>query len=261
MGSPPSIRTGTFDRAAPTYGRVGPPLFEHFGERIIERAGVEQGSSVLDIACGTGAASSAAKRAVGARGRVVTVDLSFEMLREARKREPGSLLGLMDANHLAVPRGAFDVAVSNFALTFFEDPVLAITEWRRSLRVGGRLGVVVHEGWWYQDDPAWSWFESLLKQVGVIEDGSGRRYQRPADLNEVLADGGFGHITSGVEPFTLQWADASEWWSWCWSHGFRRVLERLSASTTAWLQEETLSALGDDPPDAVLPVLVGVAHA
>jgi O-methyltransferase / aklanonic acid methyltransferase len=259
--SPSSSRVGTFDRAAPTYGRVGPPLFEHFGERIIRLAAVEPGSSVLDIACGTGAASTAAKEVVGTRGRVVAVDLSYEMLREARENAPRSHLALMDANRLGVRRGAFDVAVSNFALTFFDDPGKAVAEWRRSLRPGGRVGVVVHEGWWYQDDPGWSWFEKLLERVGVVEEARRRRYQSPTDLNEVLADGGFGRTTSFVEPFTLQWANASEWWSWCWSHGFRRVLERLPASRAAWIQEESCSALGNDQPHAVLPVLVGVAHA
>ena len=259
--NPSPIQAGAFDRVAPTYGRIGPPLFEYFGERVIDLCAVEEGSLVLDIACGAGAASRAAIRVVEPGGRVVGVDLSFEMLRQARANMPQPLVVLMDGNRLAIRPGVFDVAVSNFSLTFFSSPAHALSEWRRALRSGGRLGVVVHEGWWYQDDPGWSWFGTLLERVGVRENSLGRHYQRPADFKGVLAAGGFGDITTDIEPFTLSWTDSSEWWTWCWSHGFRRVLERLPPSSVEWLRAEAPCALADERPHAVLPVLVGLAHA
>jgi O-methyltransferase/aklanonic acid methyltransferase len=47
--------SGIFDRASATYGQVGPGYFAHFGERLVERAGLAPGMRVLDVACGRGA--------------------------------------------------------------------------------------------------------------------------------------------------------------------------------------------------------------
>ncbi len=46
---------GVFDRAAPTYDKVAGAYHDHFGERLVELAGVRPGDAVLDVACGRGA--------------------------------------------------------------------------------------------------------------------------------------------------------------------------------------------------------------
>ena len=56
---------------------------DHFGERLVELAGVGPGDAVLDVACGRGAVLVPAATRVGPVGRVVGVDLSPVMVRLA----------------------------------------------------------------------------------------------------------------------------------------------------------------------------------
>jgi len=46
---------GIFGRAAPTYDRVGPRFFSHFGRRLVTLAQIPGGAKVLDVATGRGA--------------------------------------------------------------------------------------------------------------------------------------------------------------------------------------------------------------
>src|SRR5258708_22144534 len=60
---------------------------EHsYREKALDLASLKPGESVLDIGCGTGTLAIAAKRRVGAAGRVYGVDASPEMLARAGKK-------------------------------------------------------------------------------------------------------------------------------------------------------------------------------
>ena len=60
---------------------------------LLARSEVAAGESVLEIGCGTGAATVPFAEAVGDHGRVVGVDISEPMLAGARKRIAESGLG------------------------------------------------------------------------------------------------------------------------------------------------------------------------
>src|SRR5260370_41552988 len=60
---------------------------EHsYREKTLDLAGLKPGESILDIGCGTGTLAIAAKRRVGAAGRVYGGDASPEMLARAGKK-------------------------------------------------------------------------------------------------------------------------------------------------------------------------------
>src|SRR5213592_2534393 len=74
-------------------------------KRLVELAGVEPGSRVLDVAAGYGEPSLSAARTAGADGRVVATDISAEMLAFGRERAAAAgLLGI--AGPCAVPGGS-----------------------------------------------------------------------------------------------------------------------------------------------------------
>jgi O-methyltransferase/aklanonic acid methyltransferase len=113
-----------FDRAAPSYDRVGASYHDHFGARFVDAAEVGPGMSVLDVACGRGAVLVPAAERVGSAGSVVGVDLSPEMVNRAR--EAASAAGcdalvdiaVMDAEHLQFDSASFDVALCGFGVFF-----------------------------------------------------------------------------------------------------------------------------------------------
>src|SRR5437762_12633834 len=93
----------------------------HISERLVELAGVESGSQVLDIAAGYGEPALTAARKAGPEGRVVATDISAEMLAFGRERAAAAGLGNVefmksDASSLNFPHASFDAAVSRWGL-------------------------------------------------------------------------------------------------------------------------------------------------
>ncbi|MEO1233066.1 MAG: class I SAM-dependent methyltransferase [Myxococcota bacterium] len=128
--------------------RFVPALFAPWAVRLVERAGVEQGHRVLDVACGTGALTRAIARRVGPEGSVVGLDLNPEMLAVARAKgaEDGAAAPTWvegAAEELAFEASSFDRVLSQFGMMFFDRPVHALREMQRVLRKGGRLTVSV----------------------------------------------------------------------------------------------------------------------
>jgi ubiquinone/menaquinone biosynthesis C-methylase UbiE len=111
---------------------------------LLARSQVAVGESVLEIGCGTGAATVPYAEAVGERGRVVGVDISEPMLAGARKRLAESGLrniSLLQADAQVHPfdLARFDLIASRFGVMFFADPVAAFSNIRLAARSGGRV--------------------------------------------------------------------------------------------------------------------------
>lgn len=111
---------------------------------LLARSAVAAGESVLEIGCGTGAATVPFAEAVGERGRVVGVDISEPMLAGARRRIADSGLGNItllqaDAQVHRFESNLFDLITSRFGVMFFADPVAAFSNFFAAARVDGRL--------------------------------------------------------------------------------------------------------------------------
>ncbi len=107
---------------------------------LLRFAGVEAGSNVLDVACGTGVVALTAAR-LGAK--VTGVDLTPELIDRARTNS--DLMGVAadwhvgDAESLPFEDGQFDVVVSQFGHMFAPRPEVAVSEMLRVLRPGGTI--------------------------------------------------------------------------------------------------------------------------
>ena len=112
------------------------------GELVVERAGVEPGMEVLDVACGSGNATLPAARA-GAR--VTGLDFAPGLLEIARERAADAMVEVDfvegDAQALPFEDGSFDRVVSTFGHMFAPDHRRAADEMKRVLRPDGRIAV------------------------------------------------------------------------------------------------------------------------
>jgi enediyne biosynthesis protein CalE5 len=115
-------------------------------ERLVELAGVEAGSHVLDIAAGYGEPAMTAARKAGLDGRVVATDISAEMLAFGRERAADAAVDNIefmrsDANSLDFPHESFDAAVSRWGIIFEPDGEGTAARIRAFLKPGSRFAI------------------------------------------------------------------------------------------------------------------------
>ncbi|MCJ1295116.1 hypothetical protein MMC34_006677 [Xylographa carneopallida] len=106
---------------------------------------LEPGQNLIDMACGTGLISIPAKNLVGPSGRVVGIDISGGMLKEARRkaRQAGADVTFLqdDVTELkddAIPFQA-DVITCAAAFVLLRDSVPTLRQWTSYLKPGGRI--------------------------------------------------------------------------------------------------------------------------
>jgi SAM-dependent methyltransferase len=112
------------------------------GELVVDRAGVEPGNDVLDVACGTGNATIPAAKA-GAR--VTGLDFAPALLEIAREQAADAMVEIDfvegDAQELPFGDASFDAVVSTFGHMFAPDHARAAAEMKRVLRPAGAIAV------------------------------------------------------------------------------------------------------------------------
>lgn len=135
-----------FDGVAGHYNHIGRMLDLGSGPAYrrwaVRRAGLRPGMRLLDIATGTGLLARGAARIVGRSGRVIGVDPSRGMLKEAQKALSSSPLVQGRAEALPFRDSAFDMLSMCFALRHVPDLDVAFREYWRVLKPGGRAVVI-----------------------------------------------------------------------------------------------------------------------
>ncbi len=118
----------------------------------VRRADLKPTDRVLDVACGTGDLTKAFADALAKLGRtkegaeapVVGLDFTPEMLDVARERKATPLTEYIEGDAMDLPfaDGSFDVVSIAFGIRNVSRPEVALAEFRRVLRPGGRLIVL-----------------------------------------------------------------------------------------------------------------------
>ncbi|MFG2116642.1 methyltransferase domain-containing protein [Streptomyces sp. NPDC048718] len=119
------------------------PAARRLRERSYELLALGGGSAVVDVGCGAGRAVT---EMAGLGARVIGVDISEEMLTEARRRRPEGDFRRADAEQLPFEEGELDAYRADKVFHELEDPARAVAEARRVLAPGGRA-VLIGQDW------------------------------------------------------------------------------------------------------------------
>jgi malonyl-CoA O-methyltransferase len=229
-GPPPGLDRAavrrSFDRAAATYDEAAVLQAEVRG-RLLERLDyvtLEPGV-VLDVGCGTGHAA----RALAGRfpaARVIALDLSGGMLREARRQGTGSPV-CGDAMRLPIATASVDLLFSSLTLQWCDDLDATFAEFRRVLRPRGLLNLAT-----FGPDTL-----AELRAAWAQADGLTHvsRFADMHDLGDGLVRAGLAEPVLDVERFTLTYPDV---------FGLMRDLKAIGAHNASTGRPHNLTGRG-----------------
>jgi SAM-dependent methyltransferase len=188
----------------------------HISERLVELAGVEPGSRVLDVAAGYGEPALTAARKAGPAGRVVATDISAEMLAFGRERAEAAGLAnvefmVSDASSLDFPHESFDAAVSRWGIIFEPDAIAAAERIRGFLKPGARIAI---SSWGEPDQVPFLSIpmRTTMERLGVppAPPGTPGPLSRPTPdaLSGLLEGGGFSKVAVERNEVTFEFDSA-----------------------------------------------------
>lgn len=101
--------------------------------------------SVLDVGTGTGILIPFLTGILGSGGIICSFDLSFPMVRQAKRKLSRNQDGVLcaDVHHIPFRSNVFDRVICFAAFPHFDDPAMAMSEMARVLAPGGRL-IIAH---------------------------------------------------------------------------------------------------------------------
>jgi SAM-dependent methyltransferase len=224
---------------ADAYQRGFGRLTAHTAAALLDAAGVEAGTRLLDVGTGPGVVAGAA----AARGaRVTAVDADPGMAKAAAHNVPGLDVRVAVLPDLPLNDAEFDAVTGNFVINATGDPAAVLAELRRVLREGGRLALTC---WRYPSAPAVGLAGEAIEAAGVpwpddIPAPPFREYCSPSAFEALLIGTGFTEATA----LDLSWehrVDPERWWEEVYlsrvgSNGV--VIARQDAATVARIKAE-----------------------
>lgn len=224
-----------FDELSATYDSTGIDFFGQIAQTLIGHARLRQGSAVLDIGCGAGAALIAASEAVGAQGSVLGIDLAVGMVERARR--VAKQLGLEnvrvevgDAEQPPTEPGSVDVIVASLVLFFLPNIDLALDAYGQALVPGGTLAFST-----FADDDDWTPLDRLLEHfVPESPRVQGEAwFESSTGIRSMLRSHGFDEISIEEVMHEVDFPTIEDFYEWSWSTGWRATWSAIPAERRA----------------------------
>jgi len=140
-----------YKRVAPLYDLMNQAYFlgrdKLFRSMLAERLTLRPGDVVLDLCCGTGVDFPFLLEKIGVQGNLSGLDLSFEMLQQAKKKIESERADLVnaDAAYLPFRDRTYDGVFVSFCLKVTPSHEKCIEEASRVLKPNGKMGILAND--------------------------------------------------------------------------------------------------------------------
>ncbi len=196
--------------------RCGDSAFhQQFALRLVELANLKTGSSVLDVATGTGLAAIAAAETVGPKGYVLGTDFAVGMLQQARAKAKALDLRNVkfeegDADDQILLENQFDTILCSSAIVYFTDIPLVLQRWYKGLKAGGTMAFSCFQ----ETSPsAGALFRKTVKRYGLSIPNPNHLLGTPERCRQMLEAVGFKNVEITIEQFGSYLQDGERAWA------------------------------------------------
>jgi len=217
-------------------------------EWLVDRLDPQPGQTILDLAAGTGETGFLAASRLGGEGRLISSDLSPQMVDAARRVATlfdvtNAEFRLLDGEAIELPDASVDGVLSRFGYVLKGDPPPALREVRRVLRPGGRFAFAV---WAERGRNRWMTVPAeVMVERGHLAPQSESEVRlserrNPESISRLLRDAGFGEAEIEEMPVAYRFANAEELWFFVSElrGPVALALEKLDAGERAAVREE-----------------------
>jgi ubiquinone/menaquinone biosynthesis C-methylase UbiE len=172
---------------------------------IYEKAGITNGTRILDIGCGTGVLEHELEELTPST--TIGLDIDVPVLDIAKTISPSSVYAAGDAHHLPIASKIFDISLCHFLLLWVKHPLEVLKEMVRVTRPAGYILILAEPDYGGRID-----FPSTLSRIGAWQSEAlrdqGANPWIGRELRALLTQAGLEDVETGV--LGGQWGENSE---------------------------------------------------
>ena len=239
---------------------------------LIELSNLQLGLNVLDLASGSGVPALDIASIIGSGGHVTATDQSAGSL-ELAKAE-AKTIGLTNlsfeatsAQSLPFDDETFDLVTCRVGMMFFPEPVEALNEVNRVLKIGGKFVSIVQGS---EQRSLWqsSLLEPFRKYISVPVPGPDDihplRFAEPGSLQDTFEKAGFAHIQEKYLDVPWPWhGTPEEFWEVRKVGGalYPQLIDKVPQEHRDQLFKEIIESISRYYDGTIITIIAGIGTA
>jgi SAM-dependent methyltransferase len=203
----------TFRASTDLYGRFIGRYAQALSAALIQVAGIEPGSRLLDVGCGPGGLTKALAEVAGAEN-VSAVDPSEPFAELCREQLPEAEVQVAAAEELPFADDSFDGAFAQLVVNFMSDAERGVGEMKRVVRPGGTVAACT---WDYAGEMTmlrayWDAAREIAPEAAQVDEATTMRYATLEELTNLWRTVGLDGVTGGELWVSADYEDFEDLW-------------------------------------------------